>query len=112
MRVDPEGRCAAMLLYGAHLAILPFKHADMVLEEHEPDTPLIARQDKKTQYTALSNRRVFTLYDACISYDMPLEKERFALAIYYAVLHDVHVCTCVCGFICTCMTCSPQAVCI
>ena len=43
VRVDPEGRCAAMLLYGAHLAILPFKHADSVLEEHEPDTPLFAR---------------------------------------------------------------------
>lgn len=43
VRVDPEGRCAAMLLYGAHLAILPFKHTDSVLEEHEPDTPLIAR---------------------------------------------------------------------
>ena len=43
LRVDPEGRCAAMLLYGAHLAILPFKHADSMLEEHDPDTPLIAR---------------------------------------------------------------------
>lgn len=43
LRVDPEGRCAAMLLYGAHLAILPFKHADSVLEEHDPDVPLIAR---------------------------------------------------------------------
>jgi cleavage and polyadenylation specificity factor subunit 1 len=43
LRVDPEGRCAAMLLYGAHLAILPFKHSDSVLEEHDPDTPLIAR---------------------------------------------------------------------
>ena len=43
VRVDPEGRCAAMLLYGAHLAILPFKHADSLLEEHEQDTPIIAR---------------------------------------------------------------------
>ena len=26
IRVDPEHRCASMLIYGHHLVIIPFKH--------------------------------------------------------------------------------------
>lgn len=34
MRVDPESRCAAMLVYGRRLVILPFR-VDTLLEESE-----------------------------------------------------------------------------
>ena len=42
LRVDPEGRCAAMLVYSSHLAIVPFR-TDTVLEDHDVLTPLIPR---------------------------------------------------------------------
>ena len=37
-RVDPEGRCVAMLMYGSDLAILPFRQGEE-LDVVEPTTP-------------------------------------------------------------------------
>ena len=39
-RVDPEGRCVAMLIYGSDLAILPFRQGEE-LDVVEPTTPTI-----------------------------------------------------------------------
>ena len=38
VRVDPENRCAAMLVYDSHLVIIPFGQ-DHVFDEHEAFMP-------------------------------------------------------------------------
>ena len=53
LRTEPEGKCAAMFVYGTHLAVLPFRQTN-ILEDHaqghssflddpHPTTPLSAR---------------------------------------------------------------------
>ncbi len=39
VRFDSEGRCAAMLMYGSHLAVISFKHTP-ILDDPTPGTPL------------------------------------------------------------------------
>lgn len=34
VRVDPDGRCAVMLIYGTRLVVLPFRR-DSLSDEHE-----------------------------------------------------------------------------
>lgn len=34
VRVDPDGRCAVMLIYGTRLVVLPFRR-DTLTDEHE-----------------------------------------------------------------------------
>ena len=34
VRVDPDGRCAVMLIYGTRLVVLPFRR-DSLADEHE-----------------------------------------------------------------------------
>lgn len=34
LRVDPEGRCAALLVYGKQLVVIPFLRRDAVFDEH------------------------------------------------------------------------------
>ena len=41
VRIDPEGRCAAMLIYGSDLAILPFRQGEELDVVAEPTTPTV-----------------------------------------------------------------------
>ena len=41
VRIDPEGRCAAMLIYGSDLAILPFRQGEELDVVTEPTTPTL-----------------------------------------------------------------------
>lgn len=34
LRVDPDGRCAALLVFGKQLVIIPFLRRDAVFDEH------------------------------------------------------------------------------
>ena len=52
LRVEPEEKCAAMIVYGTHLAILPFRqssilddhaHGHTFLDDSQPATPMSAR---------------------------------------------------------------------
>ena len=42
VRVDPERRCAVMLIYGSHLVILPFRQEGL-LDDHDPDSVFTSR---------------------------------------------------------------------
>lgn len=42
--VDPDRRCAVMLIYGTHIVVLPFRQ-EGVLEEHEQEGTFTARYD-------------------------------------------------------------------
>jgi cleavage and polyadenylation specificity factor subunit 1 len=48
VRVDPDGRCAAMLVYGSHIAVCPF-YQDSVMDT--PSSPLGDTQDILSSYT-------------------------------------------------------------
>jgi hypothetical protein len=38
LRVDPDGRCAAILIYGRQLVIIPFERRDAMFDEHFMDS--------------------------------------------------------------------------
>ena len=42
--VDPDRRCAVMLIYGTHIVVLPFRQ-EGVLDEHEQEGTFTARYD-------------------------------------------------------------------
>ena len=44
MCVDPDRRCAVMLIYGTHIVVLPFRQ-EGVLDEHEQEGAFTARYD-------------------------------------------------------------------
>lgn len=56
IRVDPEGRCAVMLLYGKKLAVLPFRK-DITSEDGDP---LEAKPFENKKNVSFSKR--FTIY--------------------------------------------------
>lgn len=56
VRVDPEGRCAAMLVYGRKLVILPFRR------ESKLDDPDIALLDPHSSSVATAKAPVLSSY--------------------------------------------------
>ena len=48
--VDPDRRCAVMLIYGTHIVVLPFRQ-EGVLDEHEQEGTFTARYDICAQMT-------------------------------------------------------------
>ena len=58
VRVDPDGRCAAMLIYGTKLVVLPFRkdvYSEDVDSIMEGDESTKTRFDFKTCYCAAVN---------------------------------------------------------
>ncbi|XP_065915644.1 cleavage and polyadenylation specificity factor subunit 1-like [Dysidea avara] len=43
VKIDPEGRCATMLIYGSKLVVLPFRH-DSLLDEQDLQSPQLSHK--------------------------------------------------------------------
>lgn len=79
VRVDPENRCAAMLIYSKSIIIIPFRK-DVIVEEPENNATPSGTTDTSTgQFftTNLSNRR----YPILPSYKLDLKNEQYGTQI-------------------------------